>query len=201
MTSATPGLVLVLNGTSSAGKSAVARSLQEQWRAPLLDAGLDRHLSMLPERYLGADWPEVFRYHVGPDGVIDRVTPGPVAELLVAGMHRAVAALASSGLDVVVDHVLLTPAWAADLAAALSDVRAALVGVHCPVDVLAQRERDRANRTLGQAAAQQPFVHAHGAYDVEVDTSLLTPDAAADTVVAWLARAPSLTALDRLDAR
>jgi chloramphenicol 3-O phosphotransferase len=193
-----PGWVLVLNGTSSSGKTSLGRALQERWAGPLLDAGLDRHLEMLPRRYLGAAWPEVYAYAYTADGSIASVTVGPVGEQLHRAMHRSVAALARSGVDVVVDHVLLERRWAVDLAQVLEGVPAALVGVRCPVDVLAARERARADRTVGQSVAQHQAVHSHGAYDVEVDTSVLTADEAAERVVAWLAGGPGPTALARL---
>jgi chloramphenicol 3-O phosphotransferase len=46
-----------------------------------------------------------------------------------------------------------------------------LIGVRCSLEVLEQRERERRDRTLGQARAQFERVHAHGLYDFEVDTS------------------------------
>lgn len=192
------GTVLVLNGTSSSGKSCLGGALQEAWRGPLLDAGLDRHLWSLPRRYRGAEWPQVFRYELDDDGKIASVVTGPVGRLLLEAMHRAVAASAKQGLDVLVDHVLLEHGIAVDLAETLVEVPAAFIGVRCPVDVLNQREVDRADRTVGQAAAQHRLVHAHGGYDLEVDTSILSPEQAAHTVLAWLADGPEFTALDRL---
>ena len=56
--------------------------------------------------------------------------------------------------------------------------------MRCPLAVVEQRERERRDRTLGQAAAQFAVVHAGRTYDVEVDTSVLTPEAAAATIVA-----------------
>lgn len=191
------GTVLVLNGTSSAGKTSLAHALQERWPGPLLEAGLDRHLTMLPRRYLGAAWPEVFGYRMSGE-LVAHVEPGPVGDRLARAMHRSVAALAGAGMDVVVDHVLLTSQWAFDLAAALDGVTAVLVGVRCEPPVLVEREQSRGERTLGQAQAQLPLVHAHGAYDVEVDTAVLDPGAAADAVMAWLARGGVPGALGRL---
>jgi chloramphenicol 3-O phosphotransferase len=191
------GTVLVLNGPSSSGKSSLARALQARWPGPLLDAGLDRHLGMLPGDYLGPLWPEVYRCTYALDGTITAVTVGPVGARLHRGMHRAVAALARSGCDVVVDHVLLERRWALDLVRALEGVPTVLVGVRLPAAVLAQRERGRADRTLGQALAQLPAVHSHGGYDVDVDTSVLDADAAADRVRSWLAGGGSPTAAAR----
>ena len=193
-----PGTVVVLNGTSSAGKTSLARALQDRWDGPLLDAGLDRHLTMLPRRYLSSSWPEVFRYELAVDGTIARVVAGPVAHDLVRGLHRTAAALAAAGFDVVVDHVLLEPAWSRDLAEVLRATRAVLVGVRCEPPVLIERERDRGERTLGQATAQLPYVHRHGDYDVEVDTAVLDVPAAADVVLTWIRSGAAPKALDRL---
>ncbi|GAB2676713.1 chloramphenicol phosphotransferase CPT family protein [Thalassiella azotivora] len=183
------GRVVVLNGTSSAGKSTLLRAVQDAEDAPWLDLGLDRFLGTLPRRYLGPRWPEVQRYRHGPDGAISAVEPGPAGDLLTRAMHRAVAAAARSGADVVVDHVLLSPAWARDLVAALDGLPVLWVRVGCPPDVLVRREAERGERTLGQAAAQLPVVHAALAaadrdYDLEVDTSTTSPQEGAAAVLA-----------------
>jgi len=61
------------------------------------------------------------------------------------------------------------------------------VGVRCPLDVVRKRELERKDRTLGQAEAQFAVIHRWGAYDVEVDTSVLTPDEAVGRINGALA--------------
>ena len=100
-------------------------------------------------------------------------------------MHRSVAALAGAGLSVIVDHVLLERAWVDDLGERLDGIDWRLVAVRCPLAVIEERERERRDRTIGQAAAQFAVVHAHGAtYDLEVDTSVSSPGEAAARIVA-----------------
>lgn len=183
------GHIIVLNGTSSAGKSTLAKALQTLLPDPYLHLGIDTMVFALPKRYLNPPlWHEVFRYTWPPAGSADglAIDAGPLGHQLIAGLHQAVAALAQTGNNVIVDHVLLDPRWVQDCAQTLGALPALFVGVYCPLAVVEQRERDRQDRTLGQARAQFAKVHAHGMYDVTVDTSQATPEACATQILAHL---------------
>jgi chloramphenicol 3-O phosphotransferase len=179
------GRIILVNGTSSSGKTTLIHALQEVLPDPWLEVGIDTFVFALPRRYLHQPgWSEIFRY-VRPAGRVDgpfTIETGPIGQRLVAGMHRSVAALAASGNDVIVDHVLLEWAWLDDCVRLWSPFRVLFVGVRCPLPVVEERERVRRDRTLGQAAAQHAVVHRRGGYDLEVDTSVLSPDAAAREV-------------------
>jgi chloramphenicol 3-O phosphotransferase len=98
-----PGVILLLNGTSSSGKTSLVRALQEALDVPLLDAGIDKFLWMLPKRYLN---PPLW------DDVLGRATEaGETGQRLMSGMHHAIAALARAGNPVVADHVLVDARW------------------------------------------------------------------------------------------
>lgn len=169
------GTILLLNGTSSSGKTSLVKALQTLLPEPFLDAGLDRFLWMLPKRYLDRPlW----------DDVLGLATEaGAAGRQLATGMHHAIAELSRRGCHVVADHVLVEPAWVEECARLFHNLPAWLVGVHCPLAVLEERERARRDRTLGQAAAQFPRVHAHGVYDVEVDTSRQSPEECARQII------------------
>ena len=182
--------ILILNGTSSSGKTTLSRAIQETMDDPYLDAGLDKFLWMLPRPYLNsADlWARV-------------MTPtesGPIGMALIAGIHRSIAALAGTGNHVVADHVLVDPRWLNDCAATLADLPAHFIAVRCPLDVVEQRERERKDRTLGQARAQFDLVHAHGVYDFEVDTSVGSAEECAQQIKNYLAGNPTPTAFSSL---
>ncbi|MDP8904353.1 MAG: AAA family ATPase [Chloroflexota bacterium] len=181
---AEPGTIIVLNGVAGAGKTSLARAIQDAAGEPCLDAGIDRFLRMLPARYLEPPlWPDVMGMH-------DR--PGAVGRQLMTAMHQAIAAIARSGMAVVADHVMVERRWVSECAHLFAALPAYLVGVVAPLEVLEQRERDRPDRsaTAGEVGRQFSVVHAHTAYDVEVDTSRLSPAEAAGAVRQHVDRNP-----------
>jgi chloramphenicol 3-O phosphotransferase len=173
-----PGVIILLNGASSSGKTSLVRVLQETLDLPVLDAGIDRFLWMLPKRYLN---PPLW------DDVLGRATEaGLTGQRLMSGMHHAIAALARAGNHIVADHVLVDPRWVDECGRLFCDLPAYFVAVRCPLSVLEQREKHRQDRTLGQACAQFDLVHARGVYDLEVDTSLASPEQCAQQIVDML---------------
>lgn len=174
----TPGNIILLNGASSAGKTSILLALQQVLDTPHLDAGIDKFLWMLPKRYLDVPlWHGVFEYTWREQGNTKEpsIQAGPLGNRLMSGMHQAIAALSQAGNNVIADHVLIERQWIQECADLFADLPAMFVGVHCPLEVLEQRERERGDRTLGQARAYFRKVHAHGIYDLHVDTSRSSP--------------------------
>ncbi len=91
------------------------------------------------------------------------------------GMRHAVVAMADQGNDLIVDEVLLG-GEKAEYARLLAPFRVLMVGVHCPLPVLEERERQRGDRLPGLARGQYGGVHAGMTYDLALDTSLVTPE-------------------------
>lgn len=176
-----PQLIL-LNGTSSAGKSSIVKCLQEKLQSPYLDMGLDKFLYMLPNHHLKQPlWKEVW----------DHTSAGEVGNRLMSGMHHSIKAMLDCGNSVIADHVLIEKNWVSELAELFHDQNAYFIGVHCPLDVVVQRELDRKDRTLGSARVQHPIVHQWAKYDFTIDSSTMTPEEGADRILAFLASGAS----------
>ena len=185
---------VVLNGTSSAGKTSLALALQAAWPGPLQVSGLDTFLGCQGKEMFavpGAPASDGFAWQSCVVGGVPawRVVPGKRGDALVRAAHAFWAACADEGLDQVVDHVLLTPEWADDLAARLAGHDVLWVGVRCPLDEVDRRERERGDRLVGQGRGIGATVHDHRTYDLEVDTSLLSAHEAADAVLRRCQRA------------
>lgn len=179
------GRIILLNGASSAGKTSIARALQNAMEPVWHYVSLDHFLEMLTVRCFGVDTPDSdpsaqwFRWRPYADerGTAYVIEPGPLGDRhIFEVMHPAIRAIAASGRDVIVDDVLLTRGWLLDYLSALEGVATWFVKVHCPLDVLEARERERGDRNIGQARGQHARIHEGLVYDLELDTSLLTPE-------------------------
>jgi chloramphenicol 3-O phosphotransferase len=182
-----PGRIILVNGTSSSGKTTLVRGLQRALPDLWLEMGIDRFAYALPGRVAGEPtWPLLFRY-VRPDGATDgpfTIQTTPLGQRFIRGIALTAAGLAGAGLNVIVDQVILEGAWLEERRRLWAPYRVLTVGVRCPLEVVLERERSREDRTLGQAEAQFDVVHRWGPYDVEVDTSVLMPDEAVARVLA-----------------
>ena len=177
--------VIFLNGCTSAGKSSIATALQDRLDTPFLSTGIDDALSMLPDKL-----------HNHPDGVFfDRDEDGSVRlnfgafgmAALRSNIH-ACAAIARSGVDLILDEVILTTeirdAWVEHLVGL--DVM--LVGVRCELVELERREIERGDRLIGQARGQFDRVHAGMQYDFEIDTTRMATGDAAESIATMFSR-------------
>lgn len=163
--------VIVLNGASSSGKSAIARALQATLPEPWLTFSIDDLVAAMPAAMVSGEDPGGFT--VGSDQVV-RV--GAAFTRLNVAWEHGVAAIARAGAPVIVDDVMLSGGAGQDRwRVALGDLPVLWVGVHCEPAELARREVARGDRVLGTAATQATAVHAGVAYDVEVDTTATSP--------------------------
>jgi chloramphenicol 3-O phosphotransferase len=154
--------IVVLNGGSSSGKTSLGRCLQELLPVPWLMLGVDDLIAAMP----GTGDESMITF--APDGTI---SVGPGFRRLEAGWYEAIAAMARSGVGVIVDEVFLDGGRSqARLRQALSGLAVLWVGVRCDPAVAAAREAGRKDRVPGMAASQADAVHQGVYYDIEVDT-------------------------------
>jgi chloramphenicol 3-O phosphotransferase len=175
------GQAIVLNGTTSAGKTTLATELQAQFGARgrcWIVLGIDDFLGKLPAAWVGffedgAHAGEGIRFE--RNGPQVTISLGPVGRALLAGYRDSVVAMVRRGVDVIVDEVVLDEdAWG-QWEEGFAGLDVLWVRVECPLEVCEQRERARRDRMTGQARSQAAFVHRFPRYDLVVDTSSSTP--------------------------
>ncbi len=174
-----PPTIILLNGIGSVGKSSTARALQAIAHTPLLHVSMDTFIDMLPEKYLSH--PEGLLFQRTPDQGI-AIHTGPILHRALAGMRHAIVALAEQGNSMVLDEVLTSPDQVETYRTLLSPYRLHLVALHAPLDVLEVREKARGDRELGLARWQWGRVHQGVAYDLQIDTTALTPTETAQRI-------------------
>ena len=184
------GDVIVLNGTSTAGKSTLAAEMQTQLVARdscWVILGIDDFLGKLPAPWVryheaGAHADEGVSFErIGGDIVF---RAGPVGRAVLTGYRRSVAAVVRSGVNVIVDEVVLDEEAWAHWDSELRALEPFWVRVDCPIEVCERRERGRADRLPGLARSQAAFVHRQPQYDFAVDTSTASPPELAQAVIA-----------------
>lgn len=157
--------VIVLNGSSSSGKTGIARCLQSILPRPWIRLGVDDLLDALPPALMGSD----AGITIGPAG---EVTPGEGFREIEAAWMTGVAAMARAGANVIIDDVFLGGAASQErMRTHLDGLDVLWVGVRCDAELLAGREMARGDRVPGMAAWQADVVHQGVIYDLEVDTS------------------------------
>jgi chloramphenicol 3-O phosphotransferase len=193
------GRIVILNGAPRSGKSSIAAALQNGSDAPWLNLGVDAFARMTPARWLPG-------IGLRPGG--ERPDLEPVISGLYAALYESIAAFARQGLNVVTDvghHDSYSKPLGIlnDCARRLAGLPVLFVGVRCSIDVILAR-RAASEDHYAKASASDPIpapvqrwqdaVHAHGIYDLEVDTSKQSSQECADAIRAALAqpvKAPS----------
>jgi chloramphenicol 3-O phosphotransferase len=192
MAGVTAGEIIILNGTSSSGKTTLASTLQAELACEgecWVVMAIDDFFGKLPH-----DWVRIGN-HIGAradqgiefeliDGEIERRI-GPIGTQVMAAYRGAVGAAARAGLNVIVDEVLLSEedwtAWQVEL----RGLPTTWVRVEIDLDTVEARERERGDRVIGMARAQHGIVHRYATYDLQVDTGRTDAKAAAAAVLNW----------------
>jgi chloramphenicol 3-O phosphotransferase len=168
------GKVILLNGTTSSGKSSIARALQSEIDEPFWHFSIDhlRDAGVLP---------------------LDRIRRGEfpwtaLRDTFFEGFHRSLPAFLGAGNNMIVEHIVETPEWMKLLVTLLDGFDVFFVGVHCPLDELERREVARGDRPVGGTRRDFETIHRHAIYDLELD-ALIAPSANARIVIsAWRQR-------------
>jgi chloramphenicol 3-O phosphotransferase len=129
---------------------------------------------MLPAKMFGDPDGLVFETILDQGKPSVLIRTGPVVERAMQGMRHAIAAMAATGNNIVVDDVMMGPEER-EYRTLLSRFDVRLVGLFAPLEVLEARERERGDREIGLARWQHDRVHRDITYDLEIDAAATTP--------------------------
>ena len=155
--------IILLNGSSSAGKSSIAKALRQRLR----DSGgaviisLDDYLQMSANEPIWED--DVFA--------------------IMPHMCEGIAEALQGGKTVIIDHVITSVRIWQALCNAVSGFQMKTVLVSCDVETLRRREAERGDRCAGSAEASLQYLYPKTGYDLCVDNSEAIPAALAEKII------------------
>lgn len=181
------GQIVVLNGAPRSGKSSIVAAIQETFDGIWMNIGVDvlaRHVT--PVRYQ----PGMGLRPGEEDNDLYALQPQ-----LYAAFYESIAAHSRAGLNVVSDVGHHRLEILVDCAKRVKDLPALFVGVRCPIEVIMARRNASPGGAYVTGAIDDPpppvhrweaAVHKPGIYDLEVDTSVLSPVESANAIGARL---------------
>lgn len=179
-----PARIIILNGSSSVGKTSTAKAIQQFASSAFMHLQMDSFLEMLPKR-LDNHVDGLLFQNIGSDESPEiAVSSGPALQKLMSGMRGAVAAMASHDNNIVVDDVLWDQKDFDEYRDLLTEFDLKFVLLDAPLDVIEHRERSRGDRTLGLARWQFDRVRNYQNYDLIVDTLDSDVESCAKKIVA-----------------
>ncbi len=180
------GQIIILNGVPRSGKSSIVKVIQETFDGPWMNLGVDVFKErIIPNRYS----PSI---GLRPGGEAPDLEP--LIVVMYAAMYESVAAHSRLGLNVVVDvghhdSYSIPRGILVDSTQRLRGLPVLFVGVRCPVDIIMKRRHKTwGNGDSADASVPKPVqlweqeVHNPGFYDLEVDTSILSPEKCAEKI-------------------
>lgn len=197
------GQIVLLNGVPRSGKSSIAKAIQETFAGVWMNLGVDVLMQATPAPFLPG-------IGLRPGG--ERPDLEPVVVQMYRALYDSLAAHSRLGLNVVADvghHDGYSEPRGIlpDCARRVLGLPVLFVGVHCPIEIVMERRRQTGYNTEADDAPIPPpvlrwqtEVHRPGIYDLEVDTSRLSPMECAERIRQALANPPIPSACQRLSA-
>ncbi|HSV44269.1 MAG TPA: AAA family ATPase [Ramlibacter sp.] len=169
---------IVLHGPTSAGKSSLARALQDNAPVPAFHVALDAFVEMSRRRDMRNPGEQRQAYHIH-------------CENLRSSLTR----LVDTQFEIIVDLVLRDETELQDCFRVLSKRPMYLVGVRAPLEVMEERERRRGDRGTGMAREQSQNPAFSRSYDLVIDTSMHSPGDGAVAIRRFISDHPRQAAL------
>jgi chloramphenicol 3-O-phosphotransferase len=221
-----PGQIVIINGTSGAGKSTACEKFAQQSEDFWLLYGIDH--------FLAGTFPSQFGHHGPKSGLgieavpVDSADPDGTLRWVFhehglkafSALHDWLAATSRAGCNIIFDHLLMTdPPVLPDLVRALDGLPVLLVTLKPPFDVLERRVAERAmtkklpveilgedavNKIVDRLARLRPWfyeeIYRNEIADLTIDSDAHGPDEIVARIAERLAQGPG-TAFAELRAK
>ncbi|OME13791.1 chloramphenicol phosphotransferase CPT family protein [Paenibacillus odorifer] len=190
------GLIVLLNGASSSGKTSITMELKKQNEIPFHHLSYDDFSGNYND-FINKTYPSIKPTRVLDDEVVSEILFDPISSVYYATIKL----FSEMGLNVIVDTIIYDDKRFNEFHDLLMDLPTLFVGVLCSRDGLIIREHIRGDRALGLALYQYDKVYSFAEYDLEVNTEKLSPAECADKILRFINSAQEYSAFKKLGRR
>ncbi|CAH1059800.1 chloramphenicol phosphotransferase CPT family protein [Paenibacillus pseudetheri] len=172
------GIIVLMNGTSSSGKTSISTELITQKEI------LFHHLSIddFIKDFFNNKFSDIEPTREVDEQVIAQIMFDP----LISMYYSTIKLFSEMGLNVIVDTVIENDKWFNECLDVFVDQPTLFIGVICSKEELIRREQTRGDRKIGLAASQFSKVYCIDEYDLEVNTEEMNPIECAEKILSFI---------------
>lgn len=171
---------MLLNGTSSSGKTSISTELINQkqilFQHLSLDNFFDNYNNFVNNKLIDAS----------PKEIDHQVVSQIVDDSIFSVYHSTVKLFSEMGLNVIADTVMDSNKRFNECLDMFADLPVLFVGVLCSKEELMRREQIRGDRNIGLASSQFDNIYCFKEYDLEVNTEELNSIECAEGILNFI---------------
>ncbi|MBY0292451.1 MAG: chloramphenicol phosphotransferase CPT family protein [Alphaproteobacteria bacterium] len=205
-------MIIFLNGTSSTGKSSVARELMRQSQIPFLHYASDHLLnfwidSKFVNSFKGEQKPQKWQAEwfcrqqaIDKNGhAVFHIKNGKKGWTLYCDLVKAACDLMDKGYDMIVDEVIISESQIPLYYSSLINKYVYMVYIYCENIEMERREKKRGDRNIGLSRGLLEDVDKIiNTYDLKIDTTHLSAAECARSILNFIESNPKPTAVKKL---
>lgn len=179
--------IIFLTGPSCSGKTTLAKILQEKLENSFLYLSLDQIIDLMPSKVnQWNDDPSLIgfgskSFQDNEGHIISQIRIGSLAASMRTLFIDLCVTAAKQGHFLVIDDVFFESQDAENWVEGLQNFHVLWVKLNAPLEILEKREKER-NNYPGCSRYQFYNLHQKNDYDLEIDTSLSTPESSANII-------------------
>lgn len=186
---------MLLNGTSSSGKTSISTELIDQKGIPFHHLAIDDFFDNYND-FVNKKLPNKLPREINPH-VVSQI----VEDSILTMYYSTVKLFSEIGLNVIVDIVIDNDKRFNKCLDVFSEQPVLFVGILCSKEELMRREEIRGDRNIGLASSQFDNVYRFNEYDLEVNTEELNPIECAKEILSFIKHDKEYLAFKKLSER
>lgn len=175
------GIIVLMNGTSSAGKTSISIELKNQKEILFHHLSIDDFFNNYND-FIDNKFPDIEPTREVDGQVVAQIIFDPINSMF----YSTIKLFSEMGLNVIVDTVIDNDKRFNECLEVFSNQPTLFIGVICSKEELTRREQARGDREIGLANSQFNTVYSFNEYDLEVNTEELNPVECAEKILSFI---------------